>query len=94
MYTRSDIDIFSQGQVVENTRFCDIFFSVSIFKQTNNTNARTSSCVVHLKMAANESFWRYFDLTDSRQGFKTKYQTPWSLIIVASRLDDLTNDMN
>ena len=34
MYKRSDIDIFSQGQVVENTRFCDIFFSVSIFKQT------------------------------------------------------------
>ena len=36
MYKRSDIDIFSQGQVVENTRFCDISFTVSqIHFQTN-----------------------------------------------------------
>ena len=92
MYKRSDIDIFSQGQVVENTRFCDIFFSVSIFKQTNNTNARTSSCVVHLngRLFDDVLIWETRDM----QGFKTKYQTPWSLIIVASRLDDLTNDMN
>ena len=37
-------------------------------------------------MAINKSFWWFFYLTDSRQGFEAKYQNPWSLIIVAKQL--------
>ena len=35
-------------------------------------------------MVVNESFDDFFIWQESRQGFKTKYQNPWSLIIVAT----------